>query len=78
VFRHRLHAHREGLGQLVDRRFAVGQAGEDRPSRGVGQGGEGQAELVVGRVIDDALSSSTVRLLNRLVDYAPGDAVVKR
>jgi hypothetical protein len=78
VLGYRLHAHREGLGQLVDRRLAVGQAGEDRPSRGVGQGGEGRAELVVCGAIADALSSSTVRLLNRLVDYDRQNALVKR
>jgi hypothetical protein len=67
VLRDSLHAHVERLGQLVDCRFATGQAGQDCPSRGVGQGGEGEAQLVVdraGRFTIRLRSSSTCRLLN--------------
>src|SRR5579884_1774443 len=46
-----LEADRERLGQLVDRRLAVGEAGEDRPTGRVRQRGEGEAELVSGRRI---------------------------
>src|SRR5579859_2090363 len=36
--------HREGLDQLIHRRLPRGQARQDRPPRGVGQGGEGQVQ----------------------------------
>src|SRR5262249_1894071 len=51
VLGHRLNRDREGPGQLVDRRLAVGQALEDRPAGGVGKGREGGAELVDRHVI---------------------------
>jgi hypothetical protein len=47
----RLQGDREGLGQLVDRRLALGEALQDRPPRGVGESGEGGAELVYRHVV---------------------------
>ena len=44
----RLEAHVERFGQLVHRRLAVGEPGEDRSARRVGEGCEGDAERVVG------------------------------
>jgi hypothetical protein len=46
VTRDRGQADRERLGQLVDRRLAVREPGEDRAARGIGEGGEREVELV--------------------------------
>src|SRR5262245_31876505 len=46
VFGDRLKADVERLGQLVDRCLAVGQPRQDGSPGGVGQGGEGEAELI--------------------------------
>jgi hypothetical protein len=39
-------AHVEGRGQLRDRRFTQGEAGEDRPSSGIGEGRERRAQWI--------------------------------
>jgi hypothetical protein len=66
VFRDGLQALVERLGQFVDRRLAVGQAGQDRPTRRVGERREGQAELVVrqGRSSSQVFNSSVVQLMS--------------
>src|SRR4051812_30007178 len=61
VARDRGEAHRERLGELVDSRLALGQAGQDLPPRGIGEGGEREAEGV-GRHV-------TVRLINATIEY---------
>ena len=48
VTRDRGQAHRERRGQLVDRRLPLREPREDRAARGVGEGGEGEIELVGG------------------------------
>src|SRR5215217_4037370 len=39
-------AHRERLRQLVHGRLALGESGQDRAARRIGESGEGEAELV--------------------------------
>src|SRR3954447_20376100 len=48
--RYRGQAHLERLRQLADRRLALGQAREDGATRGIGEGGEGSAEVVGGHL----------------------------
>ena len=50
VFRDRRHAHVEGLGELGHREFAQGQTSQNRSAGGVGQGGEGRAQLIDGHL----------------------------
>src|SRR4051794_33571488 len=45
----RRQTHRERFREIVDGRLALGQAGEDLATRRVGEGGEGEAELVGGQ-----------------------------
>jgi hypothetical protein len=47
VLRDRLQRHGERLGQLADRRLALGQPSEDRPASGIGEGSKRAAERVV-------------------------------
>src|SRR4051812_22930754 len=61
VARDRRQAHREGLRQLVHGRLALGETGDDRAARRIGQSGEGEAELV-GRHV-------TVWLINVIIKY---------
>src|SRR3954469_3151765 len=58
--RDRREAHREGRRDLVDRRLALGKAGEDRATGGVRQSGEGAGELV-GRHLTHRLNNETVK-----------------
>src|SRR5207245_1353897 len=51
MLRHRLNADRKRLRQLVHGRLTVGEPLEDRATRGVGEGGEGRAELVCRHVV---------------------------
>ena len=67
-----LQADVERLGQLVHRRLAVGQPGEDRPAGRVGQGGEGAVEEVVGH------RNQPISCLTGLLSMTPGSGVVKR
>src|SRR3954447_5564299 len=60
VARDRRKAHVKRRGDLVDRRLALGQAGEDRPASGVGEGGERLAELV-GRHLTHLLNNENVK-----------------
>src|SRR2546427_4754320 len=46
MFRNGGKADLEGLGQFQDRGFARGEAREDRPPRGIGEGGKGGAEAI--------------------------------
>src|SRR4051794_18834782 len=46
VLGHRLKAQLEGFGELVDRRFAIRQPGQDRPPCRIGQRGERLAQFV--------------------------------
>jgi hypothetical protein len=46
VARDRRQAHRKGLSELVDRRLALGESGEDRPARRIGERGEREATMV--------------------------------
>src|SRR5690606_9767974 len=48
-------ADRERLGELVDRRLPLGEAGQQGPWGGVGQGGERGAELIVGHLVFNSL-----------------------
>src|SRR5262249_1381517 len=60
-------AHRERLGELLDRGRALGEASEDRPARRIGEGGEGDAQGV------SSHASLTFRLSNHNVRYTtPG------
>jgi hypothetical protein len=43
-----LDADGEGLGEVADRRLALGEAREDRAPGGIGEGREGPRELVDG------------------------------
>src|SRR5579864_3267673 len=43
--------HGEGLGQLGDRALPLGQTREDRPPRGIGEGGKGGAQAVRRHII---------------------------
>jgi hypothetical protein len=43
-------AHREGRRELLDRRRAPGEAGEDRTARRVGQRGESGAQGIGGQL----------------------------
>src|SRR5215211_4804650 len=63
VARDRGQAHRERLGELVDRRLALGQARQDRAPRRVGERTEGQAQRI-GRHL-------TMRLINDLAKCTP-------
>src|SRR5437867_11677499 len=58
---HRRQAHREWLRQLVHGRLALGEAGQDRAARRIGESGEREAELVGWHV--------TVRLINATIKY---------
>src|SRR5213594_1365322 len=61
VLGHGRKADLEGLGQCQDRGFARGEAREDRPPRGIGEGGKGGAEAI-GRHVqwDRQLSRSRI------------------
>src|SRR5207249_10073897 len=59
--RDRRQAHREWLRQLVHGRLALGEAGQDRAARRIGESGEREAELVGWHV--------TVRLINPTIKY---------
>src|SRR3954471_15251834 len=52
-------AHRQRLGELADRRLALGEAGQDRAARRIGERGEREAELV-GRHFTDRLNNGSV------------------
>src|ERR671923_2247641 len=54
--RDRGQAHRERLRQLVDRRLALGEASQDRAARRIGEGGEGEAELVCRHVTERVIN----------------------
>src|SRR5205807_10194890 len=64
VARDRRQAHRERLRQLLHGRLALGEAGQDRAARRIGESGEGEAELVGWHV--------TVRLINETIKYHIG------
>src|SRR5688572_24612259 len=51
VLRDRGTAHREWLGELLHRRFSRCQSREDGATRRIGEGGEGDAELIGVRVV---------------------------
>ncbi len=55
----------ERAGQIGDRGFAAREPGEDGAPRGIGEGGEGGAEMVGGHLY------VTSWLNNHLVKYAP-------
>src|SRR5204863_7742822 len=61
VARDRRPAHRERLRQLVRGRLALGEAGQDRAARRIGERGEGEADLVGWHV--------TVQLNNEIIKY---------
>src|ERR671919_935519 len=63
VARDRRQAHRERFRQLVHCRLALGETGQDRAARGIGESGEGEAELV-GRHV-------TAPLIKGLIKYQP-------
>src|SRR4051794_4430928 len=80
VARDRRKAHVKRRGDLVDRRLALGQAGEDRPARGVGEGGERLAELV-GRHLTHLLDNENVKYSMwafRASDAGPRAVYVRR
>ena len=60
VSRDRGQAHGEWLRELRDGRLAVGEAGEDRATRRIGEGREGKAELV-GKHLTDQLNNVSVK-----------------
>src|SRR5687768_6261303 len=67
VARDRRQGHWERLRQLAHGRLPLGQTGQDRAARRIGEGGEGEAELVgwhVGRHV-------TVPLIKGLIKYQP-------
>src|SRR4051794_18901082 len=63
VPRDRRQAHLEGLRKLADGRLALSEPGQDRAARRVGEGGEGESELVGGHITD--------RLINVAIKYHP-------
>src|SRR5215210_2116190 len=63
VARDRGQAHRKRLRQLAHRRLALGEAGQDRAARRIGESGEGEAELIGLHV--------TYGLNNLLIKYDP-------
>src|SRR5581483_1587331 len=50
MLRYRRQAYPEGLAQVRNRGFARGKSGEDRAAGGIGEGGKGGGEIVVGHI----------------------------